>query len=447
MFRRLRRKILFIGTSFGLSLCGIIILLTYISNWQLPASAHPQVSAGNYEGGIFLEQHVEPAPLQAGSIATYSLAIGNHYSFTIPALVTNTLPGQVAPGGQHSWDLLLMYETTWTHDLPVTANPDYEGAILNELQVTVPTARAENLSYCTTCAEEDNINIPLYGVGVSHYEVIATHPAYDYGDDNCDADFSGCDVATLQARGLLNCPPAIYDDGVNVITVCTETDWWLPNIMTVTVGSETVTGHRLVWNNKVLGVDSWPEVLVMYQDGNMRLKPHPDFGRDDVCFGSSVIIGPAPRDDERPYVEIEQILVDPVAMTMELVYRNGGSAQLSLTVDRVQATLEVLADYDSQDSFATFRSMYVAEDNSDAARVATAVGDYALLNVPSSSWTPAWPILSGPEWFFYREEVSNHNTSAPDILVRALDGEVTYVSTLTSCVGACRSYLPLVPIP
>ncbi|MCP5098976.1 MAG: hypothetical protein GY943_25775, partial [Chloroflexi bacterium] len=290
--------------------------------------------------------------------------------------------------------------------------------------------------------EEDNINIPLYGDSVSRFRVTASHPTYSYTTDDCTPDFSGCDWVTSSAPNEVTCNK-IWDDGDNVIKVCNDPNWWRPHVMTVMVGAGGSTGHWLVWHKKVAGANSWPEVLVFYQDSNMRLIPHPQFGQGDVCYGSSVIIGPAPSDPIRPFVEVQTIVVNPTTMSMDVTYRNGGNAHLQLAVDRNQAQVDVAVGYDTSDSFATFRSMYVAEDNADAARVETAVGDYALLDVSLPEWSTAWSALSGPRWFFYRQTVSNHNTSAPDILIEALDGNVTHVSQLTTCVDHCL-YLPIV---
>ncbi|HDM78585.1 MAG TPA: hypothetical protein ENG51_19300, partial [Deltaproteobacteria bacterium] len=52
---------------------------------------------------------------------------------------------------------------------------------------------AENRSYSTTCAEEDNVNVPIFGSQVIHFRVVATHPTYcPCAYDGCPPDFSGC---------------------------------------------------------------------------------------------------------------------------------------------------------------------------------------------------------------------------------------------------------------
>lgn len=53
------------------------------------------------------------------------------------------------------------------------------------------TTSASNQSVATLCLEEDNVNIPLMGK-ISEYTIIATHPTYPIGIDNCDEDFTDC---------------------------------------------------------------------------------------------------------------------------------------------------------------------------------------------------------------------------------------------------------------
>ena len=427
----------------GLLVVGLIGSLVNISEWQAPVAALTTSHNGNPGAEIAIAQQVSPNPMQSGSSATYTLHVTNSSTLALPAIVTDVLPSQLTPAGVTTWTPVISAGATWTQQLPVTVAADSHGLAVNEVQVLVPTSRAENLSYCTTCAEEDNINIPLRGDDVSHFQVIATHPTYGYTTDNCEADFSGCNLDVSSAPDDVTCTQ-LPDDGINVITVCSDSNWWLPHTMIVTVDSVSLAGHWLVWNKKIADEASWPEVLVFYQDGNMRIKPHPPLGRADVCYGSSVIVGPAPLDPVRPFVEVQTIVVDPVAMSMDVTYRNGGGAFLEVAVDRDRAEVDVMADYDTSESFATFRSMYVSDDNADAARVETAVGDFAMLDLSSPEWTIPWSALSGPRWFFYRQMASAHNTSAPDILIETIDGSVTHVARLAACVDHCSIYLPAV---
>ena len=145
----------------------------------------------------------------------------------------------------------------------------------------------------------------------------------------------------------------------------------------------------------------------------MRLKPHPPPSAQDVCFGSSVIIGPAPVDNVppiRPYIDIEQVVISPTPSSLAITYRSGEQASLNLSVDRADATAEVDVGYATTDiPLSTFRSMWVADGNSDVDHVEANQGDFPILG--------SWTSLEGPSWFFYRQFLSTHNTSAPDISI------------------------------
>jgi hypothetical protein len=277
------------------------------------------------------------------------------------------------------------------------------------------TLTAKNLSYPTTCAEEDNINVPLRGAGVLQFEVRATHPAYDFLPNQCEADFSGCPspLATTSAalRGAnLSCQQ-IFDDGVNVFNLCTEPAWWRPYAMTVRVAGAASSGHRLVLNRKIADAASWPEVLVVYQDGNVRVKPHPPAGVADVCFGSSVIVGPAAEDPRRPYVDIAAIDIEPTGPCFDLTYLSGGRSRFCLAVNRQEARLNVVPSHADDPPFATFRSMWVEDGNADVDQVTSPAGAWPILG--------PWAQLGGPWWSFERRVRSRHNTSAPDVRITA----------------------------
>jgi len=284
---------------------------------------------------------------------------------------------------------------------------------------------AENKSYPTSCAEEDNINVPIFArQPVERFRVVATHPTYEIGEDNCAPDFSGCASASLgnpisatvvTAATVTDDPcTKLWDDGINALLVCTEPTWWRPYTMNVVVGRQTENGHYLAWHRKIQDEASWPQFLVLYQDGYLRLKPHPPKGREDVCFGSSVVLGPAVP-QERPYVDIQEIRVQPAVMEMEITYRSGETAHVSLSVDRSQAMAEVEVHYTTGEAlpFATFRSMWVKDGDADVDHVQTPAGDFPILE--------EWTRLEGPWWFFHRTVRSRHNTSAPDIRIEWLE--------------------------
>jgi hypothetical protein len=184
--------------------------------------------------------------------------------------------------------------------------------------------------------------------------------------------------------------------------------------MNVLVPGNQRTVERMVWIRKISDADSWPQVLVLYEDGNLRLKPQSALGGGDPCFGSSVIIGPA-IPSSRPFVDIEQVQVNPSALALDLTYRNGGTAHINLYVDRSQANALVDINYPRGTSmpFAIFRSMYVSDGNADVDHVKSRTGDTFIM----AGWTP----LEGPGWFFHRTIRSSHNTPAPDIRIEILN--------------------------
>jgi len=290
---------------------------------------------------------------------------------------------------------------------------------------------ANNRSFETTCAEQDNINIPLVAKGAAYFQVRATHPKYpfvatpgcgaDFSASLCCAfDFSGCPAvgttSALLRTADLSCQK-IFDDGVNAFNLCTEQSWWRPGAMTVTVHGAAFQGHRLVLNRKIADEASWPEVLVIYADGNVRLKAHPPAGVGDVCPGSSVIIGPAAADPLRPFIDITDIAIAPAQPCFHVRYAGGGMAHYCLAVDRQAAQLNVAPAYPSDRPVVTFRSMWVADGNADVDHL-----DFGSTSLPILS---SWTAVGGAEWVFRRAVFSRHNTSAPDITIRATDVETT----------------------
>jgi hypothetical protein len=288
------------------------------------------------------------------------------------------------------------------------------------------TARpfAANLSTCTTCAEEDNINVPLYAAGARAFQIIATHPAYPLTTAFCQADFSGCSpAAPASGREPLGADGSdcltLYDDGLTVVQACTDASWWRAEPMRIEVGESSAPATRLEIYRKVEGQSSWPSFLVLYEDGNLRLIPHPAAGEQSVCYGSSVIVGPA-APSARPLAEIVSAVVDPLHSTIDLVYRDGGTAHLRYSVNRQLAAVQVNIGYAADDGrpFATFRSMWVRDGNCDVDRITTQDGDFDFLACPSEA--RSWTQLAGQCWTFRRRFWSQHNTTAPDISILVL---------------------------
>lgn len=271
---------------------------------------------------------------------------------------------------------------------------------------------AENHSYSTTCAEEDNINVPIFGPKVSRFWVMATHPDYcPCVYDGCPEDWSGCSSGSAVTAQTDDVCTKLYDDHANnAIWVCTASDWWRPYDMNIVVNGQTDNAHYFQWYRRIAGTGSWPQFLVLYQDGNLRIKPHPPEGIADVCFGSSVIIGPA-TPATRPYMDIQKVQINPSALSLDITYRNGETAHIDLFVNCSQAVAEVKIGYSTSTGipFATFRSMWVADGNADVDHIRASTGNFPILT--------GWTNLEGLWWFFHREVTSTHNQSAPDIRI------------------------------
>jgi hypothetical protein len=276
----------------------------------------------------------------------------------------------------------------------------------------------DNQSQPTLCAEEDNIKIYLTSPGITNFRVSAFDPGWWPLDSNCPPDFTNCDPNDPNGYPFTPDEKQLYDDTVWWIRAFREAEWWLPQGMTATGPLGTLEDSQRIEIGKQLG-SGWPSFFVLYADGYMRLIPHPPDGSDSVCYGSSVIIGPVVEAD-RPLAQISAVMVDVDAADqlalVDVEYTSGGSALLRARVDQTQATVDVFINYPTDGPFAAFRSMFVAEDNCDAARARVHLGGTVVLD--SLILDPNFPeLVTGDQFFFYRTVESEHNQSAPDILI------------------------------
>ncbi|HEV8378678.1 MAG TPA: hypothetical protein VGP99_07495 [Tepidisphaeraceae bacterium] len=278
---------------------------------------------------------------------------------------------------------------------------------------------SNNGSTPTLCAEEDNVNIPMaIAKGRRHvsFTIDATHPSYDIGEDHRDADFTNCPPGG-PSNGPQETIPLFDDHAATAVFGVRDPNFHQPP-MTVRVGKTVASGiHFIRIIRRIANTDSWPEVLVLYSDGNLRLKPQaPESGNDPV-FGSSVIVGPAARVD-RPVANIKSVTYVPATDSLKVSYRHGGRATLRIArIDRSVARIVVNGFYDARPNlpFATFRSMFVEDGNTDVDQI----------RWHDSAGTHDEPIMafksaSASSFFFGREIWSKHNSSAPDILVSHL---------------------------
>ena len=157
----------------------------------------------------------------------------------------------------------------------------------------------------------------------------------------------------------------------------------------------------------------------MYQDGNVRLLPLPPPGVDWIPFGSSVIVGHSDPADLRPSAPITSVTFYPSTLRLHVRYHDGGSARLALSSSQTVTELVVSdirnggggrGDAWRRLPFATLRSMYIEDGNSDC--------DSVL--VDGKSYRPImgqWGSLLGKSFFFFRRCESSHLTLSPDLRI------------------------------
>lgn len=275
-------------------------------------------------------------------------------------------------------------------------------------------AYAANASAPTLCAENDNVNVAIYGDG-RRFTLEAIHPQYDADLWLCEADFDDCEP-TPAGYPFTPAVVKLYDDGIYVVEAVRQSEWWKPSGMTVSVNTSASAGdmHYIRVYKKIDGVNSWVQVLVFYSDGNLRLVPQPRPGHADTCFGSSVVVGPAAQSD-RPIAEVVSVNYLSSFRTLRVKYADGTKANFFLDqVDRTVCRVRVRSTFGTELPFATFRSMYVSDDNADVARV------YWFDDAGQPHDDAILPFAGGlgTIWHFYRNTPSLHNTSAPDIRLR-----------------------------
>lgn len=278
-----------------------------------------------------------------------------------------------------------------------------------------PCVILANNSTTTLCAEEDNINIPLYGM-LSKFVIEATHPAYAVSTYSCPPNFNNCSPSSGDDYTFTPAQLKLYDDGVWVVWAYRLSSFWRPRGMTASrIGGPSLEDtHYIAVTKKVTGENSWPQFLILYADGNLRLIPHPPVGQSSVCFGSSVIVGPA-QPSERPIAEIESVSYQPSDNTLTITYYDGGSAKLNMSVDRTKADVTVDVNYPTYEiPFVTFRSVFVNEGNCDVAKVAIKDNNSLIFDDSVLETNQNY----GDEFFFYRQVPSVHNMSAPDIRIK-----------------------------
>ena len=281
----------------------------------------------------------------------------------------------------------------------------------------------QNASTPTLCAEEDNVYLKLASPEVRQFKVEAVHPNY-----------IGTIVVDRAAFDLHNCPDlaaapfitekprrvTIFETPELQLIGHTIPNFWRKTIVPVRVGDRVETGVQLLqlWTR---AQDRAEEVLVLYpQDGYWRARPLPPVNLKWSAYGSSFLVGPI-EVDQRPFVNIREVVFDPNTKTFRLEFVRGGSATLRVeTLDIERQVLDVTLDPPVNDlPFAALRSMFVTEINNDVAHLGWRVKGaqswerQLLMDFKRASAVEVWAGRLVP---------SRHNTSAPDMIFRDFNG-------------------------
>lgn len=209
----------------------------------------------------------------------------------------------------------------------------------------------------------------------------------------------------------------IYKGDDAIVEVVFSDFWWLnPDSMSVHLSNgqthNNVSYFRIyrpiAWNS------GYAQVFVLYQDGNARLLPVPPEGVDWIPFGSSVIIGQTDPTVVRPYASITDAYIDVNSLVMNLRYKDGGHCKLtlksSLTETRVVVSDLFMTRNPILFPFTTFRSMYVAEGNSDV--------DHIKVNgIYTRHIMDNFDAMMGRNFVFHRKCMSRHLNLSPDIYI------------------------------
>ncbi len=287
---------------------------------------------------------------------------------------------------------------------------------LGMLPVTI-----DNQSEPVLCAEKDNVSLTFASPSVKQFRIEAAHPAYigTLHEESSDPDWTACDF-TGEAVNVN--PPrrtTIYEHIEMWIVAHRNDTFWRPATAKVRIGDTVHEGvHMLqVWVISHMGGE---EVMVLYpQDGYWRLRPKAPAMRRPTTFGSSLLIGPVTVDKGRPVVDIDEVVIDPVARIFTLKFKAGGSAAVQLSkLDTERGRLDVTFDKPIEGKpFAAMRSMYITRLNND-------VSDIAVLEKGAKGWREQSVMeftgaKSATDLWAGRTTISRHNTSSPDMIFGA----------------------------
>lgn len=294
-----------------------------------------------------------------------------------------------------------------------------EAARARELAV-----RVDNRSGPELCAEKDNIQLDFTSPAVRKFKIQAAHPAYinTIVTDRWAPDMTSCDMSHDPSFGSKARRVTFWETPKFWLTGWTNESFWRPANTSFRVGDRVEQGFHTVqlW----MGYrERAEEILVIYPpDGYWRMRPLPFGDMRWTAYGSSFLIGPV-EIQERPIVDIKEIAFDPATMTFTLNFARGGAAKVAVKlIDQDRVALDVSFDAAMPKGlpFATIRSMYATELNSDASQVAWRTkGGLGWGEAPVMSFAGA----EATEFWLGRRVPSRHNLSAPDMILSHFEGQ------------------------
>lgn len=272
----------------------------------------------------------------------------------------------------------------------------------------------------TPCAEKDNVHVDFQSADIARFEILAEHPAYIASVKNEKAafDLTGCSFSKDPTFPTVPRKKTFWETPEFWLVGHTFSAFWRPNDVAFRVGDRIEKGFHLVqlW---MLYRERAEEILVVYPpDGYWRARPLPHADMRWTAYGTSFLAGPV-ETEGRPIVRLKEISFDPDSRTFTMHYARGGTGKLRLvSIDQKQIRLSVSfsGDIPRDRPFATLRSMFVTENNSDVARLSwrrlNGEGGTESL-ITDFKQTMAAHVWAG------RRIMSRHNLSAPDHVFRA----------------------------
>lgn len=269
-----------------------------------------------------------------------------------------------------------------------------------------------NLSRTTACAEDRNV-VFAFGGRPDRFTIRAMHPVYEVTEHGCEPILTGCPPAepgfSFSPERLL-----LHENDQTQVEAIRDENWWRNRGMQARAGDRVLNvAHRIEIRRKIAETQAFAEVLTVYADGAVSLKPHPRAGTTPVCTGALLVVGPAQVFEGRHYAQIDRVTYEASTGSLALNYAGGGSATINLlAATRTNSFARVTISYDTRlRPFAALRSMHISSGVSDTARAQVLCGGEPMYNGPVLDV----PDGVGDTFFFSRLTRSQHAQSAPNL--------------------------------